>query len=59
MSSKQVLGPSQFTVKLVPGIFPGANRPGRGVSQPPLSSTEVKERVELYFYSLMCLYGRL
>jgi hypothetical protein len=24
---------------------------GRGVDQPPLSSTEVKERVEIYLYS--------
>jgi len=27
--------------------FPGAKRPGRGVDHPPLSSTEVKERVPL------------
>ena len=26
-------------------------QPGRGVDQPPQSSAEVKERVELYFYS--------
>jgi hypothetical protein len=30
--------------------FPGVNRPGRGVDHPPLSSAEVKERVELYLY---------
>ena len=30
------------------GLFPGVKRPGRGVERPPfLSSTEVKERVEL------------
>ena len=33
------------------GSFPGIKRPGRGVNHPPPSSTEVKERVELYFYS--------
>ena len=33
------------------GSFPGANRPGRGVDQPPPSSAEVKVRVELYLYS--------
>ena len=32
--------------------FPGAKLPGRGVSHPPPSSAEVKERVELYLYSL-------
>ena len=32
--------------------FPGVKRPGRGVDHPPSSSAEVKERVELYLYSL-------
>jgi hypothetical protein len=31
--------------------FPGIKRPGRGVSHPPPSSADVKERVELYFCS--------
>ena len=31
--------------------FLGVERPGRGVDHPPLSSAEVKERVELYLYS--------
>jgi len=30
----------------------GVKRPVRGVNHPPLSSAEVKERVELYPYSL-------
>ena len=30
---------------------PGVKRPGRGFCHPPLSSAEVKERVELYLYS--------
>ena len=30
--------------------FPGVKRPGRGANHPPPSSTEVKERVELYHY---------
>jgi hypothetical protein len=34
------------------GSFPGIKRPGRGVDHPPPSSAEVKERVELYLYSL-------
>ena len=29
--------------------FPGVKRPGRGINHPPLSSAEVKERIELYF----------
>ena len=31
--------------------FLGVKRPGRGVTHPPPSSTEVKEKVELYLYS--------
>jgi hypothetical protein len=31
--------------------LPGVKRPGRGVDQPPPSSAEVKERVQLYLYS--------
>jgi len=34
------------------GSFPGVKRPGRGVDHPPTSSAEVKERVELYLYSI-------
>jgi len=33
------------------GSFPGVKQPGRVVGHPPLSSAEVKERVELYLYS--------
>ena len=33
------------------GSSPGVKQPGRGVDHPPLSSAEVKERVELYLYS--------
>jgi len=33
------------------GYFPGVKRPGRGVDNPPLSSAEAKERVQLYLYS--------
>ena len=34
------------------GYIPGAKGPGRGVNHPHQSSAEVKERVELYIYSL-------
>jgi len=33
------------------GFFPEVKRPGRGVNLQPPSSAEVKERIELYFYS--------
>jgi len=33
------------------GSFPGVKRPGRGFDNPPLSSAEVKEIVELYLSS--------
>ena len=38
--------------KMGTGSFPGAKRPKRGVDHPPPSSAQVKERVELYLYSL-------
>jgi hypothetical protein len=33
------------------GSFPAEKRPGRGVDNPPTSSADVKERVELCIYS--------
>jgi hypothetical protein len=33
------------------GSFPGVKRPEHGIYHPPPSSAEIKERVELYFYS--------
>ena len=41
--------PASYTMGT--GSFPTLKRPGRGVDHPPLSSAEVKERVELYLYS--------
>jgi len=41
-------GPSSFLYNGYP-VFPeGKERPGRFVDQPPPSSADVKERVELY-----------
>jgi hypothetical protein len=42
--------PTTYTV--VTGSFPGVKWPGRGVDHTPPSSAEVKERVELYLFSL-------
>jgi len=41
--------PASYTMGT--GSFPGVKWPGRGVNNQPPSSAEVKERVELYFYS--------
>jgi hypothetical protein len=45
-------GPGAYPASctMVTGSFPGVKRPGRGVDHPPLSSAEVKERVQLYLY---------
>jgi len=43
------IGPASYTVGT--GSFPGVKRSVRDVDRPPLSSAEVKERVELYLYS--------
>jgi hypothetical protein len=41
--------PASYTMGT--GCFPGVKRPGRGVDHPPLSSAEIKERIELHPYS--------
>jgi hypothetical protein len=50
-SSRPTLRLNQHPIQWVLGPFPGVKRPGCGVDHPPPSSTEVKERVELYLYS--------
>jgi hypothetical protein len=47
------LGPTEPPIQWVPVLFPGSKWPGRGVSHPPTSSVEVKERLELYLYAFM------
>jgi hypothetical protein len=37
---------------MVPVLFPGVKRPGRGVNYAQSSSAEVKDRVELYLFPL-------
>jgi len=41
--------PASYTMGT--GSFPEVKRPGPGVENPPPSSAEVKEKVELYLYS--------
>jgi len=41
------------------GSLPGVKRPGRGVDHSPSSSAEFKERVEVYLYSPLGLFGPL
>ena len=47
--SSPALGLTQPPTQWVPGLSRGEN--GRGVDHPPLSTAEVKDRVELYLYS--------
>ena len=47
--SRPAPGPTKPPV--TPGLFLGVKRPGRGVHQPSLSSTEVKDCVDIYLYS--------
>jgi len=49
--STQALWSTQPPIQWVPGLSRGVKRPGRGVDHLPLSSAEVKGRVELYIYS--------
>jgi hypothetical protein len=46
-------GPGSYPASctMCTGSFSGVNRAGRDVDHPPLSSAEVKGRVELYLYS--------
>ena len=48
--SRRALGahPASYTMGTV--SFPGVKRHGVGVDHPPLSSADVKERVEPYFF---------
>jgi hypothetical protein len=49
IQTSPVAHPASYTKGI--GTFPGVKQPGHGVDHPPPSSTEVKERVELFLYS--------
>jgi len=48
--SRPALGPTQPPIHWVPGLF-GVKWLGCGIDNPPPSSTQVNERVELYLHS--------
>jgi hypothetical protein len=41
------------------GSFPGVKQPKCGVNNPPPSTAEVKESVDLYFFPFLGLHGTL
>ena len=49
--SRLALGPTRPPIQWVPGLSRGVKRPGRDADNPPPSSAEAKERIELYLYS--------
>jgi hypothetical protein len=50
-SSRAALGPTQPHLQCVPGLFPGVKAAGTWRLPPIRCSAQVKERVQLYFYS--------
>ena len=50
--SRQALGPTQATIQSVPGLSQVVKWVEGSAERPNTSSAEVKETVELYFYSL-------
>jgi hypothetical protein len=50
--SEPALGPTHRPIHWIAAPFPWGKQAGRGVNNPPTCSAEVKERVELYLYSL-------
>jgi hypothetical protein len=56
--SRMALGPTQPPIQWVPGALSlGVRRPAREADHLPPSSAEVKECVELYLHSPICLHG--
>jgi len=49
--SRMALGPNKRPIQWVPSLSQGIKHQRDGVDHQPLSSAEVKERVELHLYS--------
>jgi hypothetical protein len=49
--SSPTLEPNKLPIKWVPSLSPRVKWPGRDVDHTPLSSAEVKERIELHLFS--------
>jgi len=52
--SRPALGPTQPLIQWVPGVSQGSSSRGVALTPPPFGA-EVKERVELYLYTLLGL----
>jgi len=57
--SSPAMGLTQPRMRWLLRSFSEVKRPGRGAKDPLPSNYDVKERVNLYFYSSLCLHGRL
>jgi hypothetical protein len=56
--SKPALGPTQPPIQWIPGALSlGVKWLGHGADHSPPSGVEVKECMELYLHSQMCLHG--
>jgi hypothetical protein len=58
-ASRTALGPTHPLQWVSGTLFLGVKRPGREADHSPPSSAEVKEWVELYLHSPICLHGVL
>jgi hypothetical protein len=57
-ASRTALGPTHSPIQWVPGALSlWVKQPGREADHLPPSSAEVKECVELYLHSPICLHG--
>jgi len=50
-------GPTKFSVKWVPGLFPGGKGTGCDVDHPHIFNAKFKERVQLYHYFPLDFHG--
>jgi hypothetical protein len=57
MSSRPALGPTQHSIKWVPGaVSPGVKQPGREADHSPPTNAEVK-KMWIYIYTSPAFYG--